>query len=85
MRTSKKLFKRTERGERALRCKDRRLPRSHRTVLARIEGVVHSDRVPERRLVAALEARGLVESVKVEWLVELFRLAAYEPTPLITH
>lgn len=85
MRTSKKLYKRTERGERALRCEDRRLPRSHRTVLARMEGVVQSNRFPDNRVLAALEARGLVESVNVEWVVELFRLGAYEPTPLSPH
>ena len=82
MRHTKRLYHRTDKGERALRCYDRRLPRAHRTVLARIEGAMHSDRLLHPRALAALEAQGFVESVPVEWLRELYRLGCYEPTPL---
>jgi len=86
-----KIYHRTRAGEQALRRGDR-FADEDAAVLALIEDIAHFDAIsaclPQwskpriLRLLNALEIRGLVESVPVEWLRELDRLAAYEPAGL---
>ena len=86
-----KLYHRTRTGEQALQRADR-FADAHAAVLALIGDITHFDAVsaclPQwskgriRRLLNALEIRGLVESVPLEWVRELYRLGAYEPAGL---
>ena len=82
MRKRNRIYHRTKLGERALRRNDRSLAPMHRRLLVMLQKPLHSDALPARSALTALEARGLVESVPMEWLRELYRLGSYEPTSL---
>ena len=71
-------------GERA----DSRLPRDYRTILESVQYATHFDIVAARlpycskariaRYLEDLEAIGLIESVQVDWLRELYALGDWE-------
>lgn len=89
MAQTESLFHITTAGREAHRRAESRLPEDYRAVLAAIEGVVAFEAVaavlPCRSredlvgLLEDLEAIGLIESLPLEWLVELHLLARYEP------
>jgi len=83
------IFHRTPEGNRAC---DSGLPEAHRAVLQCVRNTTHFDAIAARlaprandevaRCLDDLEAIGLVESIPLEWLVELYMLERYEPAPL---
>ena len=83
------LFHRTAEGTRAC---DSCLPESHLAVLRSVGHVTHFDAIAARlgerpldevlRCLDDLEAIGLIESIPLEWLVELYMLEAGEVEPL---
>jgi hypothetical protein len=83
------IFHRTPEGNRAC---DSGLPEAHRAVLQCVGNAMHFDAIAARlahrttdevaRCLDDLEAIGLVESIPLEWLVELYMLERYEPEPL---
>lgn len=84
-----RLFHRTAEGTRAC---DSGLPESHLAVLRSVDHVTHFDAIAARlaerpvdevlRCLDDLEAIGLIESIPLEWLVELYMLEACEVEPL---
>lgn len=84
MRAASRIWHRTEAGERALKRRTPRLAAEERALLASIEGATHFEAIGARtrRALGRLESEGLVESVAVEWLRELWRLGDYQPEPI---
>lgn len=78
------IFHRTPEGERASRRSDAWLPDAHRVVLACLDAAIHFDGIAAQlaprsgdeiaRCLEDLEAIGLVESIPLEWLVDLYTL-----------
>jgi hypothetical protein len=92
MDTTKRIYQRTEAGVHALRGSAFRLGQESRTILRFLEHPRHFAEIVEvhlRRCSSAqilsrleeLEGAGLIESVAVAWLEELYRLGLYEPQP----
>ena len=83
------IFHRTAEGGRAASRSGSRLPEQHRAVLACLNGATHFDAIAAQlgsrsveqllRCLEDLEAIGLVESMPLEWLVELHLLCSQEP------
>ena len=83
------IFHRTPEGTRA---RHSRLPEKHRAVLQSVGDVTHFDAIAARlgeqpsdeilRCLDDLEAIGLIESIPLEWLVELYTLELCEVEPM---
>lgn len=84
MATGEKIYHRTEAGEQALLDPGVRLAAEDRALLESIrEATRLNPREPRvLRALARLESAGLVEAVALDWLEELYRLGAYEPSAL---
>jgi hypothetical protein len=89
---TKRIYQRTKAGDQALRATDSRLQQQSRTVLGFLGHACSLDESVEARLprcssapilsrLEELEGAGLVESVAMEWLEELYSLGYYEPEP----
>ena len=70
----KRIYQRTEAGDRAARLVGSRLPQEVLRLLRFVDGETP---VAEVAALEDLEAIGLVESVSVQWLVELVELGNY--------
>ncbi len=89
---TERIYQRTEAGDQALRGIGSRLGQVSRTVLEFLEHACHLDAIVEARILRCsraqtlscleeLEDAGLIESVAVAWLEELYSLGCYEPEP----
>lgn len=85
MATTKSIYHLNSAGNDACEQADSRLPEVYQNILARIHGATHFDEIAMQlsgyphtqilRCLDDLEAIGLIESIPLEWLAELYALA----------